>query len=171
MHETGAYQCTSEYWTLEYSTCATCHHIWQCTRKHVISVSLNESIRSQSISILGILVCPKCIINSIYIGLWNFSYLKICSVPSICLSLVEFKVGRTSTIEHVSRLFSSGDLFFFAYHNLLLNKNQTTAVHFYIKKFIGLRIIIILSVFTRWRNAGRRRCVTSTTLNLGTRWR
>jgi len=78
---------------------------------------------------------------------------------STCLALVEFKVGSTSTIENMSRLFRTGDLFFFAHQNPLLDKKQITAVHFYITKFIGLKIRVILSVSTRWRNNGGRRCI------------
>jgi hypothetical protein len=170
MRETGAYQRTHEYWTLECSTFATCHHIWQCKRKLVISVLLNKSIRNQPISILGILVCPKCIINSIYIGLWNFSYPKICSIHCICLSLIEFKVGSTSAIENVSRLFRNGDSCFFAYQNPLLDKNQITAGHIYITKFICLKIRVILSVSTGWKNDGGRKCITPLILNLATRY-
>jgi hypothetical protein len=67
---------------------------------------------------------------------------------SICLSLIYFKVGNTSKIENLSRVFTTGDLYFFAYQNSLLDKNQITAVKFYIIKLIDIKIRAILPVST-----------------------
>jgi hypothetical protein len=74
---------------------------WKDT--HVVSVSLHESIHSELISMLGILVCLKGVINSTNVTPLKFSlsYPKICSMHRKCLSLIELNAGNTSIIENL----------------------------------------------------------------------